>query len=69
MEAGPGLAPPVFTGGDSSPFWGMTWTYDAEALITLCDIEQFPVIPTARVGSILNHYSRTAHFTLSPPGS
>ena len=51
----------AFSGGDSGPFWGVAGTYtgsdpnDAEALITRYDIEQIPIIPTFRVGFILNY--------------
>ena len=54
------VTPPIFMGsGDSDPFWsnlsdGYT-TGEADDLITRYDIEQFPVIPTALLGFILNY--------------
>jgi len=50
------LTPPAFSGSDTSEFWNMGGTYNSsDALLTRYQISQHPVIPTARLGFILNY--------------
>ena len=54
------LTPPVFSSGDTSDFWNtdldlLNSEAKAHAPLTRYNIEQFPVIPTFRLGFILNY--------------
>lgn len=54
------LTPPVFSSGDTSDFWNANLGTiisgdDVSALLTRYQIDQIPVIPTFRLGFILNY--------------